>query len=156
MKAFLFILPAMLFAPAMAQKAITVDPHDFTRTPCEYRRAPCPGESPARPESTDNKIVETHQITVPLASGSSVDATVSLVAISPRGRDTVIEQRVIVTYETLYRELRSEATRRAVHARLASLARGYGVNRIDIAACRPRSTECEVSSFEIENALADD
>lgn len=156
MKTFLFILPVIMNAPAMAQKAIIVDPHDFTRTPCEYRRAPCPGESPTPPVSTDNKIVETQQITVPLASGASVDATVSLVAISPRGRDTVIEQRVIVTYESLYRELRSEATRNAVYARLAPLARGYGVNRTDIAACRPRSAECEVSSFETEDVLADD
>ena len=156
MRLFLYILPVLIAAPALAQKAIRVDPHDFTRTPCEYRRAPCPGEAVVQAVATDNKILDSAELTVVLGDDKSVEATVTLVEISPRGRDSVIEQRVIVVYETLYRELRSKEARSAVYARLASVARGYGVNRTDVASCRPRSTECEVSSFETEVELADD
>jgi len=156
MRTFLCTLSALFLSPAVAQKAITVDPHDFTRTPCEYRRAPCPGETTGRATATDNKVLESGQISVLLASGSTIEATVSLVAISPRAQNHIIEKRVIVVYETLYRELRSTKARSAVYARLASVARAYGVRRTDVAACRPGSAKCEVSSFESDDTLADD
>jgi hypothetical protein len=136
-----------------ADEPVMVDPQDFTRTPCEYRRTPCPGNPTRQPATTDNEVLDSGRISLTLASGVLIEATVSLVVVSPRGDKAASEKRVIIEYESGVHERRSKRTREAVYAQLASVAAEYGVARTDVAACRPASDRCQVSSFY---QLADD
>ena len=139
---------------ASADEPIKVDPHDFTRTPCEYRRSPCPAYSTQQSESTDNTVLDSWRVTLTLATGAVIEATVNLISIPPRGKDAVIEKRVIVEYESGLQEMRNEKTRDAVFAFFTSVADEYGVDRADVAACRPSSKTCQVSSFARDDEWA--
>lgn len=143
----LFTIAVLTANLASADEPIMVDPHDFTRTPCEYRRSPCPAYSTQQPESTDNTVLDSGRVTLTLATGAVIEATVYLISISPRGKDAVIEKRVLVEYESGLQEMRSDKTREAVFGFLTSVAEEYGVDRTDVAACRPVGKTCQVTSF---------
>lgn len=131
-----------------------VDPHDFTRTPCEYRQQPCPPYSTRQPVPTDNMVLDSGQVTLTLASGAVIEATVYLISISPKGKDAATERRVIVEYESEIEEMRGKKTREAVFAHLTSVADEFRVNRADVAACHPSSRTCQVSSFARDDKWA--
>lgn len=138
---------ALSLTQVTAEEPVMVDPQDFTRIPCEYCRPPCPGNPTRQSARIDNMVLDFGHVSLTLSSGVAIEATVSLVAVSPKGEDAIGEKRVIIYYESGVRERRSKRTREAVYVRLAKVAEEYRVERTDVAACRPASDRCQVSSF---------